>query len=80
VACGANHSAAVDEAARVWLWGAAECLPYGDEKVANRDMRVWHGQKMVLNDGQIQNPPKRDCGSCRYLTLCRGVLDLSIIQ
>jgi hypothetical protein len=24
--------------------------------------------------------PRHDCRSCRYLTLCRGVLDLSIIQ
>jgi hypothetical protein len=24
--------------------------------------------------------PPTDLGSCRYLTLCRGVLDLSIIQ
>jgi hypothetical protein len=33
-----------------------------------------------LNDAQIQNLPGRDCRSCRYLTLRRGVLDLSIIQ
>jgi hypothetical protein len=24
--------------------------------------------------------PRHDCRSCRYITLCRGVLDLSIIQ
>jgi hypothetical protein len=24
--------------------------------------------------------PRHDCRLCRYLTLCRGVLDLSIIQ
>jgi hypothetical protein len=24
--------------------------------------------------------PHHDCRSCRYLTLCRGVLDLSVIQ
>jgi hypothetical protein len=31
---------------------------YGDEKVANREIRVWHGatKKRRLNDGQIQNP------------------------
>jgi hypothetical protein len=31
-------------------------LPYSDGKVANRDIRVWHGatEKWSLNDGQIQ--------------------------
>jgi len=29
VACGANHSAMVDDGGRVWLWGAVECLPRG---------------------------------------------------
>jgi hypothetical protein len=43
--------------------------------------RVWHGatEKWSLNDGQIQKPPARLLQSCRYLTLCRGVLELSII-
>jgi hypothetical protein len=32
--------------------------PYCDEKVANRDIRVWHfrDREWLLNDGQIQNP------------------------
>jgi hypothetical protein len=31
---------------------------YGDAKVANRDIRAWHGatEKWSLNDGRIQNP------------------------
>jgi hypothetical protein len=31
---------------------------YGDEKVANRETRVWHGaaENGSLNDGRIQNP------------------------
>ena len=31
---------------------------YSDEKVANREIRVWHGatEKWSLNNGQIQNP------------------------
>jgi hypothetical protein len=30
---------------------------YSDEKVANRDIRIWYGErKWFLNDGQIQNP------------------------
>jgi hypothetical protein len=34
---------------------------YRDEKVANRDTKVWHGatEKWSLNDGQIQNPRAR---------------------
>jgi hypothetical protein len=36
-------------------------------------------RKWLLNDGRIQNPSTH-LGSCRYLTLHRGVLDLSIIQ
>jgi hypothetical protein len=33
---------------------------YGDEKVANRDTKVWHGatEKGSLNDGRIQDPSK----------------------
>jgi tRNA-binding EMAP/Myf-like protein len=33
-------------------------LCYGDEKVANRDTKVWHGatENWSLNDGQIPNP------------------------
>jgi hypothetical protein len=55
---------------------------YSDEKVANREIKGWarRGRKGSLNDGKIQKPSRRDCRSCRYLTLCRGVLDLSIIQ
>jgi hypothetical protein len=35
---------------------AAPLAAYGDEKAANRDIRVWHGatEKWSLNDGQIQ--------------------------
>jgi hypothetical protein len=31
---------------------------YSDEKVANRDIRIWHlvDREWLLNDGQIQNP------------------------
>ena len=31
-------------------------VAYSDEKVANRDIRVWHFVKWLLNDGKIQNP------------------------
>jgi hypothetical protein len=39
-------------------WRPAAVLGYGDEKVANRDTKVWHGatEKRSLNDGKIQNP------------------------
>jgi hypothetical protein len=30
-------------------------VAYCDEKVANREIRVWH-REWLLNDGQIQNP------------------------
>jgi hypothetical protein len=47
------------------------------EKVANRDIKgVWHGATDgSLNDGRIQNPSNH-LGSCRHLTLYRGVLDI----
>jgi hypothetical protein len=56
-------------------------LLYGEEKVANREIRVWHG---AAENGpsmidESKTPPSH-LGSCRYLTLYRGVLDLSIIQ
>jgi hypothetical protein len=59
-------------AAWVWPWytyGALACgLPlallaeswgyYSDQKVANREIRVWHfrDRQWLLNDGHIQNP------------------------
>jgi hypothetical protein len=57
-------------------------LRYGDEKVANRDTKVWAGatRKWSLNDSQSTNLPRCDCRSCRYITLCRGVLDLYVIR
>jgi superfamily I DNA and/or RNA helicase len=35
--------------------------PYGDDKIANRDTKVWHGatENGSLNDGQIQKPSAR---------------------
>jgi hypothetical protein len=54
---------------------------YGDEKVANRDTKVWHGA--TENGPRMMDKtktPSAHLGSCRYLTLRRGVLDLSIIQ
>jgi hypothetical protein len=38
------------------------CVPppaaalYSDAKVANRDVRIWHLEEWLSNDGQIQNP------------------------
>jgi hypothetical protein len=54
---------------------------YGDEKVANREIRVWHGatENGPCTMDKSKTPPNH-LGSCRYLTLYRGVLDLSIIQ
>jgi hypothetical protein len=51
-------------------------------KVANREIRVWHGatENGPCMMDKSKTSPRRDCRSCRYLTLCRGVLDLSIIQ
>jgi hypothetical protein len=51
------------------------------QKVANRDTKVWHG---ATENGprmmdESKTPPIH-LGSCRYPTLCRGVLDFSIIQ
>jgi hypothetical protein len=55
--------------------------PYSDEKVANRDNRVWHG---ATGNGpwmmDKSKTPRHNRRSCRYLTLCTGILDLSIIQ
>jgi hypothetical protein len=31
-------------------------LSYSDEKVANRDSRVWRDRKRSMNDGRMQNP------------------------
>jgi hypothetical protein len=45
--------------------------PYSDEKVANRDIRVWHG--VTENGPEMMNKsktPRHDCISCRYLTFC----------
>jgi hypothetical protein len=38
---------------------------------------TWRNRKWSLNDGQIRFPSAR---LCRYITLCRGVLDVFIIQ
>jgi hypothetical protein len=56
---------------------------YGDEKVANLTVRLGFGtarQKTALERWTNAKTPPTHLGSCRYLTLCRGVLDLSIIQ
>jgi radical SAM protein with 4Fe4S-binding SPASM domain len=37
-------------------------------------------QKMVLERWTNPKKPRHDCRSCRYLTLCLGVLDLSDVQ
>jgi hypothetical protein len=54
---------------------------FSDEKVANRGIRVWRGatENGPWTMDESKTPP-HDCRSCRYLTLRRGVLDLSIIQ
>ena len=55
--------------------------PCGDGKVANREIRVCHGateKAPCLMDKS--KTPLIHLGSCRYLTLYRGVLDSSIIQ
>jgi hypothetical protein len=59
----------------------AHHLAYGDEKVANREIRVWHG---ATGNGpwmmdKSKTPPTH-LKSWRYLTLRWGVLDWSIIQ
>jgi hypothetical protein len=53
---------------------------YCDEKVANRDIRVWHGatEKGSLNDGKIQNPLGRDRRSCRYRSFAKLMYLLAI--
>jgi hypothetical protein len=42
---------------------------FSDEKVANRDTKVWHGDLMM----DESKTPRHDCRSCRYLSLRRGV-------
>jgi hypothetical protein len=41
-----------------WLSAQKRRRGYSDEKVANRDTKVWHGatEKGPLNDGRVQNP------------------------
>jgi hypothetical protein len=59
--------------------GAAGCAPrtpctsYSDEKVANREIRVWHGatENGPRRMDKSKTPPTH-LGSCRYLTLPRG--------
>jgi hypothetical protein len=83
---GTLHRAPSTRSLSVCVGGACTPSPagrpsYSDEKVANRDTKVWHGATengpSTMDKSQI---PRRDCRSCRYLTLCRGVLDVSIIQ
>ena len=44
--------------------------PYSDEKVANRDTKIWHG---AIENGPLMldksKTPGHDCRPCRYLTL-----------
>jgi hypothetical protein len=60
---------------------AAKVHTHGDQNVANREIRAWHGATetgpSMMDESQIL---PMHLGSCRYLTLYRGVLDLSIIQ
>ena len=74
----ASYAALVDHV----LGGAAPPrLPYGDAKVANREIRVRHGAtEMGPWTMDVSKTPPTHLGSCRYLTLCLGFLDLSIIQ
>jgi hypothetical protein len=52
-----------------------------ETKNANREIRVWHG---ATETGPLMMDKSEtlwhDWRSCRYITLCRGVLDFPIIQ
>jgi hypothetical protein len=57
-AAAAQHSGAfaTTPAAKTERGALAGAATYSDEKVANREMRVWRDRNRSLNDGQIQNP------------------------
>jgi radical SAM protein with 4Fe4S-binding SPASM domain len=68
---------------RIMLYGVCAETPstYSDAKLRIVINRVWH---LVTENGpwmmDKSKTPQHDCRSCRHLTLCRGVLDLSIIR
>ena len=74
-ACGACHKIKV---ARDVL---STKVRFGDAKVANREIRVWHGATEMgpWTLDKSKTPPTH-LGSCRYLDWFRGILDLSIIK